>query len=263
MIALVTEKNAEDFISACGFDEMIGARMVTLLACYGFNSAFCLFWLQTDDSSDNRFFAAISRFERRLTISASRSADLRELSEFAAAIGGYRYIEAAPFVCKSLDIQGSYNEFHMMRYTSGSLFAEDYSAIDESPPLNEFYTVISTANPWLDADTDWSGWYTHTSHLIRHGLGFAALIRDSGSGSPAATGGVFTSSGKLAVISCIATLPQYRGKGYAALTTKYLADKIILQGKTPALFCASDKLADYYATLGFSRDGKCGSLSRT
>lgn len=260
MISLVSGQSEADFISACGFDEIIGARMLTLLTCYGLNRDFCGLWIQMAEGGGPT--AAISRFDGWLVVSASPHADLDELSAFAAAIGEYRYVEAAPFVCKAFGLGGvcgEYDESHMMRYASGRVFGGDYAMIDESPPLNEFFAVITAANPWIAAVTNWSGWYTHTSHLVRHGLGFAALIGENG--SPAAAGGVFTASGKLAVISCIATLPEYRGKGYASLITKYLVDKIISQGKTPALFCASDSLADYYAAFGFSHSGKWGQIT--
>lgn len=255
MILLVTEASRADFIAACGFDEIIGARMVTLLTCYGLDCRFCALWLQRTEQG--KATAAISRFDAWLVISANPAADLRELAAFAAAIGGYRYLEAAPFVCASLNLCGEYEESHMMRYTGG-LFGAEYGRIDQNPRLDEFYAVITAANPWIAATTDWSGWYTHTSHLMRHGLGFAAMLRQNG--EAVAAGGVFTAGEKAAVISCIATLEAARGKGYAALITKYLSDKIIAQGKIPALFCASDKLAEYYAALGFSRAGKWGQV---
>lgn len=257
MISLVSEKNRADFTAACGFDEIIGARMVTLLACYGLDCDFSTLWLQRLENGEAA--AAISRFDGWLVISANKLADLEELSAFAAAVGGYRYIEAAPFVCKALGIQGEYEESHMMRYASGSVLAEDCRGIDENPRLSDFYAVITAANPWIAATTGWGGWYTHTSHLLRHGLGFAALIRENG--KPVSAGGVFTAGESLAVISCVATLEESRRKGYAAIITKHLAGKIISQGKTPALFCASDRLADYYGRLGFSRAGKWGQIT--
>ncbi len=258
MISTLEKDRENDFLAACAYDDIIGARMVTLLSCYGLGASFCKLWLQ--ENAKSKPTAAISRFDGWLVISASPDADLQELSAFATALDEFRFVEAAPFVCQAFELGGEYEESHIMRYNVDlGTFDDDFSEVCENPSLKDFYTVLTTANPWIAETTDWGGWYTHASHLLRHSLGLAAIIPING--VPACTGGVFTASDKLAVIGCVATLPKFRGRSLAATMTKYLVNRILSQNKVPALFCASDKLADYYAKFGFVRAGKWGQIT--
>lgn len=253
MISLVSAENRNGFLNACLFDDICGARMHTLLDCYGLNTAISLLWLQTDGESNPT--AAISLFAGCLTVSASNRADMDELAGFARTIGGFRYIEAAEHVCKAIASGGRYTGLYTMRYDSGK-FNESFSGIIENPSLREIYYVLCDTDPAFAGSADFTGWYAHTSHLFRHNLGFACALIENG--ITVSTGGVYTSGEHIAVIGCVATLPDFRCKGYATTITKYLINRILDAGKTPTLLCATDELAGYYGRLGFTDSGKYG-----
>lgn len=256
MISLVSPENRRGFLRACLFDDVSGAKMHTLLECYGTGSSICGLWLQTDGNSAPT--AAISVFSGWLAISAGSGADLDELAEFAGATGGFRHVEAAADVCGALNLGGEYREAHIMRYVADNPVVVPVE-IYESPSPREIYSIVCGADAHFAEIADFAGWYTHTSHLFRHGLGFGAVLRENG--KPVSTGGVYATGERVAVIGCVATLPDYRGKGYAAAIVNYLAGRILGLGKTPVLICASASLAGYYERLGFAKAGSWGSIS--
>lgn len=256
MIMQVTPELEQDFIAACSFDPIIGARLYTLLRCYGCSMPGLRLWLAQENGVPT---AAISRFDGWLVFSASGRVDVEELGGFVRAIGEYRYIEGAPEVCARLGIEGEFESSHTMRYAAASGFDEDFGAVCENPRLSDVYHILCTENPWFANTTSWDGWYPHTSHLLRHGLGFAAVL--CADGVPVSTGGVYTMGEQVAVIGGLATLHAYRGRGYASVLTKYLINKILAQDKIPALFCASDSLARYYEGFGFVQSGKWGEIT--
>lgn len=251
MISLVSAENKNGFLSACLFDDIAGARMRTLLECYGLDMSILLLWLQTDEK--NNPTAAISLFSGYLTVSAGLHADMEELAGFARTVGGFRRVEAAEHVCDALKTGGEYTGLYAMRYNSGK-FTGDFGGIIESPPPREIYNVLCGSDPAFAGSTDFAGWYAHTSHLFRHNLGFACALAENG--RLISTGGVYTSGERVAVIGCVATLPDFRGRGYAATITKYLVNRILDAGKIPALLCATDKLAGYYGQIGFTNSGR-------
>lgn len=255
MIALITDENRLDFIKACLFDEIHGARICTLNECYWPDTSILLLWLQTDDK--NSPTAAVSLFSGCLTLSAAAGADIDELADFARAVGGFKSLEASAIVCKELKLGGEYAEFNVMRYAKGR-FDGELGIVCENPPVREIYDILCRADPPFGKTADFAGWYTHTSHLFRHGLGFAGLILKDD--NPVSTGGVYAMGDNPAVISCVATLPDFRGRGYATKIIKYLANKILDTGKTPVLLCEDGRLAGYYARLGFSDEGRCGRI---
>jgi Predicted acetyltransferase len=74
------------------------------------------------------------------------------------------------------------------------------------------------------------------------------------------TGGAYTMGQDIAVIGGLATLPDYRGRGYATQILHYLVDAVREQGKIPALFCAKESLSGYYMRNGFVPAGSWAEL---
>lgn len=71
-------------------------------------------------------------------------------------------------------------------------------------------------------------------------------------GRPVSVGGILLpDKGKFGLIIDICTLPEHRNQGYAAQIISKLCMEAEAAGKIPVLDCASQKLEQYYARLGF------------
>lgn len=255
MIRHVDAAREGDLLAGCALDPVIGARIYTLCKAYGTAFRGLDFWLM---ESGGMVVGAISRFDGWLTFVADERADVAELDAFASAIGGFANVEGTAEICAQLHISGNYASSVTMTRTGESRFALDYAAIETAPPLDDLYHVMAGANGWFAKTSQPDEWKAHVSHLLRHELGMAALLRVNG--VPVCAGGVFTMGERVAVIGGISTLPDFRGRGLAALMTRSLVDRILDIGKTPALFCASDSLAQYYAGFGFEISGRYGEI---
>ena len=251
MICLVQEGNLPAFLQATSLDAILGARLYTQYQVYGLEYPAMNFWLQQNENGEAT--AALSRFDGWLTVSAGERADLDELAEFARMLGGFSRLEAAPALCECLRGDGKLDGGLMFCY-KGEGFGGMHPGVHTQPALRDVYQTICAANTWFSDTTNWAGWYTHTSHLLRHRLGFCSAVQKDG--KVVSTGGVYTMGQCVAVIGGLATLPGYRGRGYAAQILHQLVDVALQQGKTPALFCAEESLVGYYSRNGFVPAGR-------
>lgn len=258
MITYLEERDRADYLTVCDTEPVIGGRMHTVLAVYGLGSAIADAWLARD--GEGRPTAALLRFDSWMVAAVTEGVDVPELAEFLRAVGGFGTIEGSPSLCRELKpwFPGVYSSAGTMAYL-GDPFPGDMGIVEGNPPLKEVYSLICQGSPFMAKHARWDSWYPHTSHLVRHGLGFAAMVYADG--RPVATGGVYTTSPRYGVIGSLTTIPGYRGRGYAALITKYLCNRLLERGLTPALYCAADSLAAYYGRLGFSALGKWAEIA--
>ena len=247
MIRYLTPARKADFLAACAFDPVLGTRIQTLLACYGHNFRLLDCWVAYRGDSPT---AALARFEGHFTVSAGDSADLEECAGFMHAVGGFHTVQGTPALCRALaggDV--SCAGAPTMQY-AGRLPGGDFTLVDASPSPAQIFSVLCAADTAFAEQNRWDAWYPHVSHLLRHNLGFAALLH-APDGTPAATAGVYSLNEGYGVLAAVATAPAYRGCGYASLLVRYLAARLLAHGKTPVLACASDALSAFYERLGF------------
>jgi ribosomal protein S18 acetylase RimI-like enzyme len=93
------------------------------------------------------------------------------------------------------------------------------------------------------------------AELIMPNLGFVTdpamyWVIGEAAGEPAAVGGFYV-TGPTAVICCLATLPEYRGKGYGAALTRRLFVEAAARGCRHAALRSGPKSVPLYERLGF------------
>lgn len=259
MISHVEVCTEDSFFLACGLDPILGAQICTDYLVRGADFRSAGFWVAVDGG--NRPTAAIGLVDGRMTVSAADPAaggavDIAELTEFVRAGGvAVRQLTAPAGVVRRVGLSGHQFTAPYMTYPGG-LFGGDYRHITTGFSLGELYDTIIAGFPGYGDVRE--RWYANTSHLFRHGLGFAAGIREDG--AMAATGGVYSMGAHIGVIACVATLPPYRSRGYAGLIVRYLCDRLLEMGRTPALQCAEESLAEYYGAMGFRVCGRWGRI---
>lgn len=254
MILHAEPDTLDRFFTACELDPILGAQICTDYLVRGADFRSAGFWVAVDPQGNP--IGAIGLVDGRMTVSARGALDVAELTAFARAGGvAVRQLTAPADIVRRCGLSGHQFTAPYMQYHGGP-FRADYSRITTQLSLGELYDTIIAGFPGYSDVRE--RWYANTSHLFRHSLGFAAAIYEDG--QMAATGGVYSMGARIGVIACVATMPLYRSRGYAGLLVRYLCDRLLEMGKTPALQCAEESLAVYYGAMGFRVCGRWGRI---
>jgi GNAT superfamily N-acetyltransferase len=251
------KEKLELFRAAARLEPVSGARVQTLEKMFGPGARELGLWVQSDNLG--RPTAAISRYGGTMTVTGSVIADLEELVEFARTVGGFSHLSAPPALADMLSDLGRIRRFTGMTREAPP-FADDFSEVQGAPVLPGVYELLCAIDPAFGAATSKDAWYVHTSHLLRHELGYCAGVYDNR--KLVSTGGVYASGETHSVISGLATLDAYRGRGYAGLICRYLSNKIIESGRIPALYTVSESLILFYESMGFVPGKRWAELIR-
>ncbi len=65
--------------------------------------------------------------------------------------------------------------------------------------------------------------------------------------------------GRWQMIFGLNTLPEYRGRGYAAMLVRHLTEESRKRGKLGVVLTCKERLVPYYASLGFENEGLSSS----
>ena len=128
----------------------------------------------------------------------------------------------------------------------------------ESPPPREVYDLLQAC--FGAAIPAFADWYADVHHRWRRGLYRLAAVRE-GEAVAAAAMTVAECAGA-ALIGAVATLPEYRSRGYASACVSHLASCIQSEGKTVFLSPKNAAAQQIYARLGFAECGRWGAVAR-
>ena len=102
--------------------------------------------------------------------------------------------------------------------------------------------------------------YADVHHRLRHGLCRLAAVETDGGVAACAMTTAECAGG--AVIGAVATLPDYRGRGYASACVSTLAASLQKEGRRIYLSPKNAGAQRLYAGLGFVPCGEWGTLQR-
>ena len=122
----------------------------------------------------------------------------------------------------------------------------------------EYWEVISPV--FADSLPPFDAWYTAVSHRVRHGLCHLMGVREDG--KPVAAAMTTAEDGDRLLIGAVATLPDYRGRGYAGKLVTTLAAMGQEQKKTVLLSPKNEGAERLYARCGFAVCGRYGQVER-
>ena len=224
MLKLLTQSETGEFLDFCnGYIE--GAVIFTRLKAYGANSNDALFWLSRDD--EGRINAVCSMTDGIFTYCADNSADKDEILMFAEIMGA-----------KEITEKGKY----ILKFTKTEKIGNTQDITGEN--LKSVFNVIfeDEKNPQMF----FSQWYADASHKIRHSLIHGkGVFKDDRCVCVALTSG---ESDKMAVISSVATLKEYRKQGYGENAVISLAKSL---NKEIYLMTNDPHTAEWYKKMGF------------
>ncbi len=97
-------------------------------------------------------------------------------------------------------------------------------------------------------------WLSDVLFRLKKNTACAAVIKEDA--KPVACAMILFETEKAALIGAVATLPEYRGKGYAGSLVTALAGLTSEKKKRTELLCAKNGIVDFYSKLGFVKTGE-------
>lgn len=140
--------------------------------------------------------------------------------------------------------------------TPGCAMTADAAVTAITP--REYWPVIETV--FGDTLPPFDAWYADVSHRWRHGLSRLMGIYENG--EVAAVAMTTAEDSDAMLIGAVATLPAYRGKGYAGKLVTTLAAIGQAEGKTVWLSPKNERAEALYTRLGFVSAGRFGQVTR-
>lgn len=205
-------------------------KIRALLKAYGTKYEFCRFY--TSES------AVLCETDGDFVLCGAENSpdtpDVEELADFFA-FGGFSEI----FCSKELGV--ALGERLCCRSQRVSLMRFEGEAVpnaevERDPPLNDVYGILKTA-----FNIEYEPWYADMSHRIRHNIARARRLGNSALIIQHDINGE-------ALLSQIATLPEFRNRGNASRLIKAVCAE--LSGSEVFLLCG-DELLTFYRELGF------------
>ncbi len=224
---------------------LLGKKMLAYMRAYGPNYEFCRFYKVTDGCGTGYMFIINS------TLIICGDGDLRPTEELDLFISMNQ-----PFRIEGdLDIIEGIKkpeQYQVLNRTIFELIPDDSPLesieehVDLNPKLTDVYKILSEGFPNI---SDFSLWYTDTSHRCRHGISRVFTYRNS------TTASAVFDIGSTVLIAQVATNKAARGRGYAREFLKWLAKFFNGLGKR-AYLLALDVRVSFYEEIGFRVAGR-------
>ncbi len=229
--------------------DVFGTRISAYYKTYGTAFPFALFYLQ---ETDGQITAALCRIDGDMTLCCNDNSDFEEINEFISAIG-YSSLLCDTGVCaklKKMPIRsGLIVEFNDDR----KIYNENYTdCIANSFDLSDIYDILNCSG--FEGLADKSSWLSDVYIRLNHGTAYIAHTIENG--KTVACAMVLFETEKAALIGAVATLPEYRGKGYASTLVDSLAKGMNKKGKRVELLCVNNSIINFYNKLSFYKTGE-------
>lgn len=216
-------------------------KIKALMNAYGCGYLFLSFWFQKSEQCE--VTAAICRFESSVIINAADDADFEELSDFLNVIS-YGEIFCKRDLCSKLGLKIIY-DCDELRFDGNAVNQN----VSDDIGLSEVYDILKSGSDGQIDLPSYDDWYVDFSHRLRHGCARICAVSNH------AVAVTAYETGTEAIISGVATKPEYRGKGYAKLAVLAICNSLETDGKVPIIL-AVGSMMDYYTKLGFKKTGK-------
>ena len=241
--------------AACRLEPVFGGKLETLLAVYGVGSPHCDFWVVLD--KDGSPAGGVAREGDAFTLALSPGVNAEELAQFLAAVGGSWAEGREPFLTALAKGFGcTPHSSSLLAYRGPS--PPFVPLVGEADRLTDVYRVLCACDPGFEQEAPYGPWLCGFSARVRAGRASAFLCWEGG--KPVSTASVYHLGAGYGMIGSVATLPEYRGKGYASQAVLAAAGWVLCQGAVPVLLPAGEGLLPFYAHLGFADTGKTGQF---
>lgn len=238
MIRLVESREQLGFLG----DTPFGCRIRSLASAYGVGENFAQFYVQNGT-------AAVSKIDDAAVLEDFGS-DWDELKEFL------RLLDVKTLTCA----QGAADRLGFPVSRQGEIMllraATSRAQAEEDPSLREIYALFCTCCGVNFPVPEFEPFYMDMSYRMRHGAGAAAGIRREGALVSCALCGAMTE--RAAVVTAVATKPEYRRSGFGKTAVLALAAR--LHRERLYIFRADGENEAFYRDMGFEPYGRWAEL---
>jgi len=222
-----------------------GKKMLSYMRAYGPSYDFCRFYKVTDENGMGFMFIINSTL---IICGDGKLRATEEINLFVNMNVPFR-IEGDQEILEGIRLNDRYQ---ILNRTIFELTPDDAPLesieehVDFNPKLPEVYHILSEGFPNI---SDFSLWYTDTSHRCRHGISRVFTYRKC------TTASAVFDIGSTVLIGQVATNISARGRGYAREFLRWLAKFFNGLGKR-AYLLALDVRVSFYEEIGFRIAGK-------
>lgn len=238
MIKLIEQES--EFDRKLLLKSLSGRKMLAYLRAYGTGYDFCRFYRISDENGTGFMFIINST----LIICADDGLQATdEINLFVSMNLPFR-IEGSQHILRNIKIPEHYQQLNRTIFElvpDGKPLESIEEFVDFNPNLLDVYKILSEGFPNI---SDFSLWYTDTSHRCRHGISRTFTYRNS------TTASAIFNIEDVVLIGQVATTESARGRGYARDFLKWLAGFFNGFGKK-AYLMALDIRVSFYREIGF------------
>lgn len=257
MVRTVDKSTEDDLIALINADRIFGTEIFTNYAVYGGQGDRTATWVVYGGSAPRLVLQQVGSVLTVCGTPDNESAD--SLNEFLGFLGGWRRLTACRELGEMLAERGGYNcrSGAVMRYGGkGKNQSSAGCKVNFEPNLKSIYRLYNEVCA-ENGEVPFDMWYADKCYRLRHGLERVCLVDINGEAASTAAARI---AGAAAVIDNVATLPNYRGRGYAKTAVSALCEKLC--EKEIFLLSADEKTDLMYEKIGFVRHSDWVSIER-
>lgn len=243
MIRLI--ENQGEFDRELLLKSLSGRKMLAYLKAYGTGYDFCRFYKVTDKNARGFMFIINST----LIICADENLTANEEIKLFVNMNMPFRIEGTQKILEEIEMPDIYQKLNRTVFELVPDGMTDNSIteyVEMNPNLKEVYGILSEGFPNI---SEFSLWYTDTSHRCRYGISRTFTYRNS------TTASAVYDIEDVVLIGQVATTATARGRGYARDFLKWLAGFFNGLGKK-AYLMALDVRVSFYREIGFKETEK-------
>lgn len=246
MLRLLQQEEQELF-EFCKQD-VFGTKIAAYSATYGMVYPFATFYLQRSNSTVT---AAVSKIDDAMTLCCAEDADFEELATFVRAIG-FNTLMCTAGVCDKLNLKPQKTGF-IVEFQDQPI-PSDFQNIflSNSFELSDIYDILQHAE--FDGLAEKGPWLADVASRVKKGTATAKIVSEAT--VPVACAMILFETPVGVLIGAVATVPTFRGKGYAGALVTSLATSAKANNKRVELLCAKSGILDFYKKLGFVNTGE-------
>lgn len=210
--------------------DVFGTRIAAYMAIYGTEYPFAMFYLQ---ESNNSVTAAVCKVDDAMTICCAPDADYEELTAFVNAIG-FNTLMCTSFVCGKLLLKPQKVGFIVEFYDAPKVADSKDIILSNDVELADVYDVLSCSG--FKGLAEKGQWLADVSLRVKKGAAKAKVVKHAR--NPVACAMVLFEANQAVLIGAVATVPAFRGNGYAGALVTDLALAAKANDKRVELLCA-------------------------
>jgi GNAT superfamily N-acetyltransferase len=251
----ISAKNEKEFLEACAFEHVFGAKIRTAYLAYGENNPEqqCFLCMESGEPA-----AALYLAHGVLTIAAREGFNPVPLATWPG-MAQVKEINTDRATCTALynTLGGTMDGSYFMVYR-GTAEQEPETFTMEPGNLREVFDVLWDSNEYYRAHYTYESWAADQAQKLDKGL--VELYQYRQDGRVVGVGSITSEDDECGIVGSISVLPAYQHRGYGRAISCYVTQRVLQKGKTPRLMSAYDSVAELYRQVGFEPCGLWGQM---